>query len=76
MPFVIFRKKERVELFIEDKALWPSYDLDPPPPPPPLDRRHTGRLRKRNNLLTEEGGRGGGGAKTYDGGITWSSINN
>ncbi len=46
------------ELFIEDQAFSPSYDLAPTPPPPPrqeLDRRHTGKLRKRDNSLKAEG---------------------
>ena len=28
-------ESETIELFIEDQALSPSYDLAPPPPPPP-----------------------------------------
>jgi hypothetical protein len=57
---------ERIEWFIEGKALSRSYDLAPRPPlyPSPVskvDRQHTGRLRKRDNLIAE-GSRDGRGA--------------
>jgi hypothetical protein len=73
---VLFQNKIRphnpasrdTELFIEDQAFSPSYDLAPPPHPliSKLVRRHTGRLGKRDNMLTGRG-RGGGGDESNHG---------
>jgi hypothetical protein len=47
---------DSIELFIEDQAFSPSYDLAPPPPP--LYRRKLNRQHKERHLAD---GRWGGG---------------
>jgi hypothetical protein len=52
-------ESETIELFIEDQALSPSYDLAPPPPrrPPSVNssRPATHKKTERDILLTKEG---------------------
>ncbi len=49
------------DLYVEDKAFLPSYDLAPPPllsrspVVSKLDRRHRGRLRKNDYFMTGKG---------------------
>jgi hypothetical protein len=64
---------ERIELFMENQAFSPTYDMVLPlPSVSKLEWRHTGRLRKRDNSLT---GEVRGGAKLYDGEKAWGPIN-
>jgi hypothetical protein len=77
----LFQYPESMELFIEDPAFSPSYDLDPPPPSPftltsisSTDVTHR-KTEKERQIADERGGRGWGGDKSYDGEKSWSSIN-
>ena len=72
-------ESETIELFIEDQALSPSYDLAPPPPrrPPSVNssRPATHRKTERDNLLADGRSGRGEGAKSYEGEKAWSCIN-
>ncbi len=58
------RMPEGTELFIEDQACSPSYDLAPSPPLSPLSRRQDVSLSQSSSVslveLTDGGGGGGG----------------